>query len=80
MGGRDMYANSDAPVEFENEFFKGRMLFLLQTNPPDPKVIALSAFSFFAARMRWNRCCRHLGFLFVLEFERDTSCSVHFIS
>lgn len=38
MSGKDLYANSDAAQEFENDFFKGRMLFLLQTTPPDPKV------------------------------------------
>lgn len=38
MLGEDIYANSDAPFEFENEFFKGRMLFLLNSVPPDPKV------------------------------------------
>lgn len=37
MLGADIFANADAPFEFENDFFKGRMLFLVKCNPPDPK-------------------------------------------
>lgn len=37
MLGNDIYANGDAPFEFENDFFKGRMLFLVKCTPPDPR-------------------------------------------
>lgn len=37
MLGADIYANADGPFEFENDFFKGRMLFLVKCNPPDPR-------------------------------------------
>lgn len=37
MLGADIYANGDGPFEFENDFFKGRMLFLVKCNPPDPR-------------------------------------------
>ncbi|CAN0079411.1 unnamed protein product [Pylaiella littoralis] len=35
--GTDVYVNEESPFEFENEFFKGRMLFLVKSDPPDPK-------------------------------------------
>ena len=38
QGRTDIFANAESPTEFENEFFKGRMLFLLKCNPPNPKV------------------------------------------
>ncbi|CAM9874990.1 unnamed protein product [Ascophyllum nodosum] len=37
MPGIEIYVNSELPTEFENDFFKGRMLFLLNSVPPDPK-------------------------------------------
>lgn len=37
MLGTDIYVNGEAPFEFENKFFKGRMLFLVKCIPPDPK-------------------------------------------
>ncbi|CAN0461692.1 unnamed protein product, partial [Ectocarpus sp. 8 AP-2014] len=37
MLGEDIYVNAESPFEFENDFFKGRMLFLVKCNPPDPK-------------------------------------------
>ena len=37
MLGTDMYVNGEAPFEFENDFFKGRMLFLVKCKPPDPR-------------------------------------------
>ncbi|CAM9517348.1 unnamed protein product, partial [Hapterophycus canaliculatus] len=37
MLGTNIYVNGEAPFEFENEFFKGSMLFLVKCNPPDPK-------------------------------------------
>lgn len=38
QGREDIFANAESPIEFENEFFKGRMLFLLRCSPPNPKV------------------------------------------
>eukprot|EP00752_Nemacystus_decipiens_P007824 g6989.t1 len=37
MLGADIYANADGPFEFENDFFKGSMLFLVKGDPPDPR-------------------------------------------
>lgn len=42
MDARHIYVNAQEPVEFENDFFNGRMLFLVRTNPPDPKVTTTS--------------------------------------
>lgn len=38
MPGTEIYVNSETPTEFENDFFKGRMMFLLNSTPPHPKV------------------------------------------
>ncbi|KDO32730.1 hypothetical protein SPRG_02428 [Saprolegnia parasitica CBS 223.65] len=35
--GQAIVPNADTPLEFENEFFKGKVLFLLQTQPAPPK-------------------------------------------
>ncbi|CAN0061162.1 unnamed protein product, partial [Laminaria digitata] len=36
QGRTDIFANAESPIEFENDFFKGRMLFLLKCSPPNP--------------------------------------------
>lgn len=41
MLGTDIYVNSETPTEFENDFFKGRMMFLLNSTPPHPKVSSM---------------------------------------
>lgn len=38
MLGENIRVNAETPFEFENDFFKGRMLFLLDSTPPNPKV------------------------------------------
>lgn len=38
MKGKTVFFNPKEPIEFENEFFKGNMLFLVKTEPPDPQV------------------------------------------
>jgi hypothetical protein len=35
--GQAIWPNSDEPVEFENEFFVGRVLFMMKTDPRHPK-------------------------------------------
>ncbi|OQR99047.1 hypothetical protein ACHHYP_07407 [Achlya hypogyna] len=35
--GQAIVPNADTPFEFENEFFKGKILFLLQSKQPSPK-------------------------------------------
>ncbi|RHY35219.1 hypothetical protein DYB32_000285 [Aphanomyces invadans] len=36
QAGQELWPNSDTPVEIENEYFSGRILFLLKTEPRSP--------------------------------------------
>ncbi|CAM9676741.1 unnamed protein product [Discosporangium mesarthrocarpum] len=37
INGKTCFANNTVATDFENEFFKGKMMFLMKSDPPDPK-------------------------------------------